>query len=64
MKRKYLLLMAVVGLMWTACSSDKSGSANDTSALDSPAVSDSLDIKTTDADSMAVDTVHLGTTKK
>ena len=64
MKRRYLLLIALVGLMWTACSSDRSGSTNDTLALDSPAVSDSLDIKTTDADTMLIDTVGLDTTKK
>ncbi|MNK41371.1 hypothetical protein D3C87_600340 [compost metagenome] len=64
MKRRYLLLIALVGLMWTACGSDRSGSTNDTLALDSPAVSDSLDIKTTDADTMLIDTVGLDTTKK
>lgn len=64
MKRRYLLAAALVALMWTACSSDRSGNANDTVALDSPAVSDSLDIKTTDADSANIDTVSLDTTKK
>ncbi|WP_138765732.1 hypothetical protein [Pedobacter xixiisoli] len=64
MKRRYLFVMALVGLMWTACSSDRSGNANDTIALDSPAVSDSLAIKTTDADSLGIDTVNLDTTKK
>lgn len=57
MKRRYLLLIALVGLMWTACGSEKNGQATDTVALDSPAVSDSLDIKATDADSITLDTV-------
>ncbi|MFN0254184.1 hypothetical protein [Pedobacter ureilyticus] len=57
MKRRYLLLTALVGLMWTACGSEKSSKATDTLALDSPAVSDSLDIKATDADSITLDTI-------
>lgn len=64
MKRRYLLLIALVSLIWTACSSDRSSSSNDSITLDSPAVSDSLGIKTVDADSTTVDTVGLDTTKK
>lgn len=56
MKRRYLLLIALVSLMWTACGSENSDKTADTVALDSPAVSDSLDITATDADSITLDT--------
>ncbi len=62
MKRKYLLLIASVGLIWTACSSDRSSNSNDSLTLDSPAVSDSLDIKA--VDSTHLDTIALDTIKK
>lgn len=57
MKRRYLLLFALVGLMWAACNSGRSDQTADTVILDSPAVSDSLDIKAVDADSTGVDTL-------
>lgn len=62
MKRRYLVLAAFAGLMWTACGSENSDSKADTVVLDSPAVSDSLDISIADADSTMSDSVSIDTT--
>lgn len=64
MKRRYLLSIMLVGLLCNACSSDRSEKTTDTVVLDSPAVSDSLDIRATDADSTTKNDVPLDTLKK
>ena len=62
MKRRYLVLAAFVGLVFAACGSENSDSKADTVVLDSPAVSDSLDINVADADSTMKDSVVVDAT--
>ena len=57
MKKTYLLLLTLTSLAFAACNSERSDSTADTVTLDSPAVSDDMDIKATDADSITIDTL-------
>ena len=64
MKRRYLVAVAALGLMWSACNSNNSDKASGgTIVTDSPmldsAVSDSLSIKAAPMDSPAVGTDNI-----
>lgn len=64
MKRRYLLLLAMFGLIWSACGSgNNDAQSGDTIVTDSPmldnAVSDSLDIKAAPVDSPLVGTDNI-----
>ncbi|MDQ8005328.1 MAG: hypothetical protein REI64_11045 [Pedobacter sp.] len=62
MKTKSLFLLAFAALIWSACGSENSDSKANTVVLDSPAVSDSLDISTADADSTMKDSLNIDST--
>jgi len=64
MKKRYLIVAAVLGLMWSACnSSNNENKTGDKMVTDSPmldsAVSDSLNIKAAPMDSPAVGTDNI-----